>query len=109
MYLVVCLGASIVRGLFGTNFGDLLSQRMSKDGFRFVNAGVGGDLAYDVLAHLDSVITRQPDYVVILVGTNDVTTTLYPRMTQMSLSHRTRRPPQTTIGRVVSQQHASDC
>ncbi len=62
MYLVVCLGASIVRGLFGTDFVELLSRRMSKDGFRFVNAGVGGDLAYNVLARLDAVIARQPDY-----------------------------------------------
>jgi len=94
VYLVVCLGASIVRGLFGTNFVQLLSQRMGKDGFRFVNAGVGGDLAYDVLTRLDAVIARQPDHVVILVGTNDVTATLYPALAKMSLSRLKRRLPQ---------------
>lgn len=93
MHLVVCLGASIMRGRFGTNFVELLSQRMSKDGFRFVNSGVNGDLAYNVLARLDAVIARQPDYVVILVGTNDITAALYPRSARMFLSRLTRRLP----------------
>ena len=93
MHLVVCLGASIMRGRFGTDFVELLGQRMSKDGFGFVNSGVNGDLAYNVLARLDAVIARQPDYVVILVGTNDITAALYPRSARMFLSRLTRRLP----------------
>jgi len=94
MYEVVCLGASIVRGQVSFNFVELLSQRMEKDGFGFVNAGVPGDLAYNVLARLDAVIARQPDYLVILVGTNDVTATLMPGMAKWSRL-LTRRVPQT--------------
>jgi lysophospholipase L1-like esterase len=94
MHEVVCLGASIVRGQVSFNFVKLLSQRMEKDGFRFVNAGVPGDLAYNVLGRLDAVIARQPDCVVILVGTNDVTATLMPGMAKWSRL-LTRKLPQT--------------
>jgi lysophospholipase L1-like esterase len=90
-HLVICLGASIVRGLFGTNFVEVLRERLSKEGFRFVNYGVGGDMAYNVLTRLHSVIARQPDYIVILVGTNDVTATLYPRIAKMAVTRLGRR------------------
>jgi lysophospholipase L1-like esterase len=55
-----------------------LRQRLSDDGFHFINAGVNGDLAYNVLLRLDAVVARQPDFVVILVGSNDVNATLSP-------------------------------
>lgn len=69
--LVVCLGDSIVRGDF-FNFVDLLKTRLEPKGFKFVNAGVNGDFAYNVLRRLDSIIDLQPNFVMILVGTNDV-------------------------------------
>ena len=56
--LVVCLGASIVRGQFSANFVDMLKTRLSD--FQFVNAGVNGDLAYNVLRRLDAVLAQQP-------------------------------------------------
>lgn len=77
--LVVCVGASIVRGNVSFNFVDLLSDRLSNKGFQFINAGVNGDLAYNVLQRLNSVIACQPDFVTILVGTNDVIATISPR------------------------------
>jgi lysophospholipase L1-like esterase len=79
---VICLGASIVRGQVSTNFVNLLNQRMYKYGFRFINAGVNGDLAYNVLMRLDPVVDKQPDFIVILVGTNDVIGSLVPRMAE---------------------------
>jgi lysophospholipase L1-like esterase len=79
---VVCLGASVVRGQVSTNFVNLLNQRMHKDGFEFINAGVNGDLAYNVLMRLKTVVDRQPDFIIILVGTNDVIGASVPRMTK---------------------------
>ena len=79
---VVCLGASIVRGQFSASFVDLLVQRMGNDGYEFINAGVNGDLAYNVAVRLESVLAYQPDFIVILVGTNDVTGMLSPRLAQ---------------------------
>jgi lysophospholipase L1-like esterase len=95
MPLVVCIGASIVRGLFGVSFVPILTRRMSGDGFRLVNAGVGGQTAGDVLARLEGIIAQQPDYAVILVGTNDVTAALYPRLSRISLARLNRRSPQS--------------
>jgi len=90
--LVVCLGASIMRGQVSSNFIEVLAERMKEDGYRFVNQGVAGYEAYNVLIHLDSAINLKPDYVVILVGTNDVAATLNPRTAR--LSRLTKKLPQ---------------
>jgi lysophospholipase L1-like esterase len=65
-----------VRGQVSINFVDMLRDRLNDKGFRFSNAGVNGDLAYNVLTRLDVVISQQPDFVIILVGSNDVNATL---------------------------------
>jgi lysophospholipase L1-like esterase len=91
---VVCLGASMVRGQVSYNFVDLLEQRMAGDGFQFINAGTAGDQAYNVLMRLNSIIDYQPDFVIILVGTNDVTATLSPALARISrLTRRFPQPP----------------
>jgi len=92
-HLVVCLGASIIRGQISSNFIEVLAERMGKDGYRFVNQGIAGYEAYNVLMRLDSVINLTPDYVVILVGTNDVTATLNPTIAW--LSRLTKKIPQS--------------
>jgi lysophospholipase L1-like esterase len=91
-HLVVCLGASIMRGQVSSNFVEVLAERMKKDGYHFINQSVAGYEAYNVLIHLDSAINLKPDYVVILVGTNDVTATLNP--TTARLSRLTKKLPQ---------------
>jgi lysophospholipase L1-like esterase len=93
-HIVVCLGASIVRGQVSYSFVNLLDQRMAEAGFQFINAGVAGDQAYNVAMRLDSVIDYQPDFVIILVGTNDVTATLSPTLARISrLTGRFPQPP----------------
>ena len=77
---VVCLGDSLVRGQVSIDFVEILRERLGDDGFAFFNAGVNGDLAYNVLRRLDGVIARQPDFVIVLVGTNDVNASLTSRM-----------------------------
>jgi lysophospholipase L1-like esterase len=93
-YVVVCLGGSMVRGQVSYNFVNLLDQRMTEDGFQFINAGIAGDQAYNVLMRLDSVINYRPDFVTILVGTNDVTATLSPTLARISrLTRKFPEPP----------------
>ena len=70
--LVACVGDSITQGQVSANYVDMLKRRWEPAGFRFINAGVNGDLAYNVATRLDSVIACQPDVVTLLVGTNDV-------------------------------------
>ena len=70
--VVVCAGDSITRGQFGGNYVDRLSEALTPDGYRFVNAGVNGDMAYNVVQRLADVVAADPDVVTVLVGTNDV-------------------------------------
>jgi len=76
--LVVCIGDSLVRGQVSVDFVEMLRERLGGDGFRFYNAGVNGDLAYNLLMRLDTVVAQQPDFVVVLAGSNDVNATLSP-------------------------------
>ncbi len=73
---IVCLGDSLTRGLVSASFVDQLAQRMADKGFEFVNSGVNGDLAYNVMRRLEDVIALQPDGVILMIGTNDILSTL---------------------------------
>ncbi len=89
--VVVCLGASIVHGRISVDFVDLLRRRVAGRDLVFVNAGVSGDLAYNARQRLDQVVACAPDYVVVLVGTNDVTSTLNENVARLAM--RSRRLP----------------
>jgi hypothetical protein len=54
--LVVLFGDSITEGLTSYNYVDVLAQRMERDGYRFMNAGIGGDTAYNLLHRLRPVV-----------------------------------------------------
>ncbi|MFZ2804669.1 MAG: GDSL-type esterase/lipase family protein [Patescibacteria group bacterium] len=69
---VACLGSSTTasRGTF--KWIDELAHRPRNRQFRFVNLGVGGDLAYNALQRLPRVIASHPDKVIVIIGGNDV-------------------------------------
>ena len=70
--VIVCVGDSITHGRMSCNYVDLLARRLNNSGFQLVNAGVNGELAHDVLQRLAEVIKCDPDFVTILIGTNDM-------------------------------------
>jgi lysophospholipase L1-like esterase len=70
--LVICLGDSITRGQISASYVDILTERMSAEGFQFINAGVNNDLSYNILRRLDVDLDLQPQFVTVLVGTNDI-------------------------------------
>ena len=74
--VVVCLGASIVRGRASVDFVEILRSRLPQ--LEFVNGGVNGDTADDILQRLDPVIACQPKAIVILIGTSDAQAILNP-------------------------------
>jgi lysophospholipase L1-like esterase len=76
---VVCFGASLTAGTVSFDYLQLLSARPSLADFRFVNHGVNGDLAWNGLQRLDAVVADKPDFVTILIGTNDVNATMSER------------------------------
>jgi lysophospholipase L1-like esterase len=78
--VVACLGASHTEAKAGGSYdwiGDLQSRPQNAS-IRFVNLGVGGDLAYSALKRLPQVIQCCPNKVVVLIGTNDVVTSIFP-------------------------------
>ncbi len=76
--VVVCAGDSITHGVVSASFVEPLRARLGGDGYAFVNAGINGNLAWNVLGRLDEMIACRPDAVTLLVGTNDVLGTLGP-------------------------------
>jgi len=75
--VVACLGASHTEAKGSYDWIGDLQARPQNASIRFVNLGVGGDLAYSALRRLPTVIQCRPDRVVILVGTNDVVTATF--------------------------------
>jgi lysophospholipase L1-like esterase len=79
MKTVVCFGASLTAGTVSFDYVELLQARPELAGFRFLNHGANGDLAWNGLQRLDKVIADRPDFVSILIGTNDANATLSER------------------------------
>lgn len=75
---VVCLGDSITHGSMSYNYVDELTRRLSSKGFVFVNAGINAELAYNALLRVDAVLACKPDFVTVLIGTNDVNASMSP-------------------------------
>ena len=92
----VCLGDSFTRGQVSADYIKMLEQRPVADRFRFTNAGVNGDLAYNALQRLDSVINLQPDTVTVLLGTNDANASLSEKNIRM-MTRMKKLPKRPTI------------
>jgi lysophospholipase L1-like esterase len=93
---VVCLGCSITRGQVSTDYIKMLEDRTAAGSFGFTNAGVNGDLAYNALQRLDSVINLQPDTVTVLLGTNDANASLSEKNIRM-MTRMKKLPTRPTI------------
>lgn len=93
---VVCIGDSLTHGRTSSDYVALLQKRFQPKGYRLVNAGSNGDLAYHILQRLDAVIACRPSWITLMVGTNDVyaalsTANAHEAMAQMGLPERPTR------------------
>ncbi len=69
MPVVVCCGDSITHGHIGYDWvGNL---RKNDDSKIYINAGINADLTWNLNQRIDDIIKHTPDYVTILIGTND--------------------------------------
>ena len=67
--VVVCCGDSITHGHIGYDWvGNL---RRNDDSKIYINAGINADLTWNLNQRIDDIIKHDPDYVTILIGTND--------------------------------------
>ncbi|MEV8637556.1 GDSL-type esterase/lipase family protein [Streptosporangium sp. NPDC051023] len=93
---VVCFGDSITRGQVSADYVKMLRSRAEGRPFTFANVGVNGDLAYNALQRLDSVIERRPDVVTVLLGTNDANASLTEKNVRM-MTRMKKLPVRPTI------------
>lgn len=75
---LVCAGDSLTHGNLSAPYVPAVAARLAPRGVAVFNAGINADLAETLLARFDDVVAARPDYVVILVGSNDVNATLSP-------------------------------
>ncbi|MFT4051510.1 MAG: SGNH/GDSL hydrolase family protein [Microbacterium sp.] len=81
--VVVCIGDSITHGQVSAPWVEQIASRLAPSGTTVVNAGVNGELAWNVLQRLDPVVDAQPDAVTLLIGTNDVCARFGPEQAAM--------------------------
>lgn len=70
--IIVCAGDGLTQGTMGVGYVGLLEDNIDQRQYHVVNAGVNGDLSHHLLQRLDEIIACNPNFVVILIGTNDV-------------------------------------
>jgi lysophospholipase L1-like esterase len=93
--LLVCAGDSITHGRVSHNYVDELASSLSDEGFDVVNAGINGDLAYNLLVRIDEIIACDPDYITILIGTNDALGSLGKKQAEAQVKKK-NLPQETT-------------
>ncbi len=71
--IVVCFGDSNTHGNVSYNWVAGIEKDLPN--FQFVNAGRNSDLTFTLLHRIDDVIACKPDFVNILIGTNDLNAT----------------------------------
>ncbi len=81
--IVACVGSSTAaaRGVF--NWIHELEKQPQNQRFKFVNRGVGGDVAYSTLQRLPKTIALQPDRIILIIGANDILNQVFPNVQKM--------------------------
>ena len=69
--VVICLGDSLTHGNGSFDYVHALASRLEPSGYTVLNAGINGQLAWNILQRAEHIVSSEPAYVVLLVGTND--------------------------------------
>ena len=67
--IIACIGDSLTHGNIGQSWVDYLRQEFSND--VFLNEGINGNTAWQVIQRLDPILDCKPDLVILMIGTND--------------------------------------
>ncbi len=92
---LVCVGDSNTHGNVSYNWVDDL-MRIYPD-FQILNAGVNADLTGTLLRRLDDTMACKPDFITLLIGTNDIQSTM-----SASQEKRYRQMKKVDAGEVVN-------
>ena len=81
---ILFLGASIIQGRISVSIVNSLKQKLDPRKYKFINQGIAGFESYNILNKLDKAINTNPDYVILLGGTNDILSALDPKLSRLS-------------------------
>lgn len=84
---IVCAGDSITHATVSFDWVAVLRKRLGAR-TRIFNAGINGDLAWNLAERLPSIIASDPDDVVVLIGTNDVCGAQTPEVAEEQLKYK---------------------
>ena len=73
---IAFLGASLIEGSISAPLAPPVVARLGRDDIHVLNAGVNGDLAWNVARRASAVVAWKPDVMFILTGSNDVLASL---------------------------------
>jgi len=73
---IAFLGASLIEGSISAPLPPRVVARLGRDDIHVLNAGVNGDLAWNVARRASTVVAWKPDVMFIMVGSNDVLASL---------------------------------
>ena len=76
--VLVCVGDSITHATVSYDYVKILKSALAPRNITVVNAGINGETAWNVLKRADDIIACNPDYITILIGTNDANGTFSP-------------------------------
>lgn len=69
--VVIFIGDSLTHGTIGESYTKIVSDRLKSEKFEYINAGINGELTFNVLKRMDDIIQCKPDFATLLIGTND--------------------------------------
>ncbi len=99
--LVLFAGDSLTHGNIGVGHFDIISEEYDQQALTFVNAGINGDFAWNVLQRVDEMIECKPDIVFILVGSNDALSRL--PISCISVAQRRKHLPERPTKRLFEE------
>ena len=67
--IIACIGDSLTHGNIGQSWVDYLRKEFPND--VFLNEGINGNTAWQVIQRLDPILKCKPDLVILMIGTND--------------------------------------
>jgi lysophospholipase L1-like esterase len=70
--IVVCFGDSITHATVSFDYVGYLANDPDLQNFVFVNEGINSRLVYNLLQVVDKVVALKPQYIFVLIGTNDL-------------------------------------
>ena len=68
---IVLIGDSITHGTVGYNYVKAIKKELEGETYEIINAGLNGDLTINILERIEDIIKCEPDFITILIGTND--------------------------------------